>query len=128
MVAIIKGIHLLNFAGIAPIPWTVNAEIYPLWARSVCTSVATATNWLKFKIKDHIIMTVFRSFNLIIAITFLSLTNLLTRAGAFLLYCGLGALGWIIFWLFLPETSGKSLEEMETLFSGRLLVPCDKKK
>ena len=31
--------------GIAPVPWTVNAEIYPLWARAVCTSVATATNW-----------------------------------------------------------------------------------
>ena len=38
--------YLISFAaGIAPIPWTVNAEIYPLWARAVCTSLATSTNW-----------------------------------------------------------------------------------
>ena len=38
--------YLVSFAaGIAPIPWTVNAEIYPLWARAVCTSLATSTNW-----------------------------------------------------------------------------------
>ena len=54
--------------------------------------------------------------------TFLSLTSLLTRAGAFYLYCGLGLLGWVVFLLFLPETGGKSLEEMEQLFSGRLIV------
>ena len=94
-------------AGIAPIPWTVNAEIYPLWARAVCTSLATATNW---------------SCNLLIAMTFLFLTSWLTRAGAFLLYCGLALLGWVIFFLFLPETSGRSLEEMEQLFSGKLIV------
>ena len=63
-----------------------------------------------------------RTFNLIIAMTFLFLTSWLTRAGAFFLYCGLGLLGWIIFFLFLPETSGKSLEEMEQLFSGKLLM------
>ena len=38
--------YLVSFAaGIAPIPWTVNAEIYPMWARAVCTSLATSTNW-----------------------------------------------------------------------------------
>lgn len=74
-----------------------------------------------------ILASYFRSFNLIIAITFLSLTNWLTRAGAFLLYCCLGALGWVIFFLFLPETSGKSLEEMEELFSGPVVVACKKK-
>ena len=100
--------YLVSFAaGIAPIPWTVNAEIYPLWGRAVCTSLATATNW---------------SCNLLIAMTFLFLTSWLTRAGAFLLYCGLALLGWIIFFLFLPETSGRSLEEMEQLFSGKLIV------
>lgn len=63
-----------------------------------------------------------RSFNLIIAMTFLFLTNWLTRAGAFYLYCGLGLLGWVVFLLFLPETGGKSLEQMEQLFSGDLIV------
>lgn len=64
----------------------------------------------------------FRSFNLIIAMTFLTLTDLLTRAGAFFLYGALAALGAAVFYLFLPETRGRSLEEMTLLFSGPLIV------
>ena len=54
--------------------------------------------------------------------TFLTLTDLLTRAGAFFLYGALAALGTGVFYLFLPETRGRSLEEMTTLFSGPLIV------
>ena len=54
--------------------------------------------------------------------TFLYLTNWLTRAGAFYLYFLLATIGWVVFLLFLPETGGKSLEEMEQLFSGKLIV------
>ena len=64
----------------------------------------------------------FRTFNLIIAMTFLTLTDVLTRGGAFLLYAALAALGTAVFYLFLPETRGRSLEEMTRLFSGPLRV------
>jgi len=102
-------LYLISFAaGIAPIPWTVNSEIYPMWARTLCTSISTATNW---------------TFNLIVAMTFLFLTQWLTRCGAFYLYAGLALLGWVTFLLLLPETQGRSLEQMEALFSGPLLVP-----
>lgn len=101
-------LYLISFAaGIAPIPWTVNSEIYPMWARTLCTSISTATNW---------------TFNLLVAMTFLFLTQWLTRCGAFYLYAGLALLGWAVFFLLLPETQGRSLEQMEALFSGPLLV------
>lgn len=37
--------------------------------------------------------------------------------GAFLFYSGLAATGLLLFWWLLPETKGRSLEEMEVLFS-----------
>ena len=47
-------------------PWTINSEIYPLWARSTGCGAATFTNW---------------AFNLLISMSFLSLTDSLTRFG-----------------------------------------------
>lgn len=47
-------------------PWTINAEIYPLWARGTCSSLAAATAWVS---------------NLIISSAFLSLTETITTYG-----------------------------------------------
>ena len=47
-------------------PWTINSEIYPLWARSTCNSIATSTNWF---------------FNFLVSMTFLTITEILTRQG-----------------------------------------------
>lgn len=88
-------------------PWTINSEIYPLWARSTCYSSATSVNWF---------------FNLLVSLTFLTLTKILTKHGAFYLYAGLAALGWVLLFLLLPETKGKSLEEIELLLDGPMLV------
>ena len=53
--------YLFFFApGMGPMPWTINSEIYPLWARSTGNSVATSMNWM---------------FNLIVSMTFLSLAE-----------------------------------------------------
>jgi SP family myo-inositol transporter-like MFS transporter 13 len=54
------------YIGMGPMPWTINSEIYPMWARSSCNSVATSTNWM---------------FNLLISMTFLTLTKVLTKEG-----------------------------------------------
>ncbi|XP_066996828.2 proton myo-inositol cotransporter [Anabrus simplex] len=110
------GVYLLFFApGMGPMPWTINSEIYPMWARSFCSSVATSTNWI---------------FNLLVSMTFLSLTEWLTKEGAFYLYAVLALLGLIILFLILPETKGKTLEEMECLFADRLFnrVPSSSSK
>ena len=92
-------------------PWTINSEIYPLWARSVCFSISTAFNWF---------------FNLIVSLTFLTLTEVITKQGAFYLYASLAIFGWIFFLFKLPETKGKTLEQMESLFSQRFQL-CGRK-
>jgi len=97
-------LYLLTFApGVGPLPWTINSEIYPSWARSTCQSLATSTNWAS---------------NLIVSMTFLSLTEVITKQGTFYMYTGIASLGAILFYFILPETKGKSLEDMEQLFSG----------
>ena len=54
-------IYIAFFApGMGPLPWTINAEIYPTWARSTAIAIATMVNWLC---------------NLIVSMTFLTLTD-----------------------------------------------------
>ena len=100
-------LYISAFApGMGPMPWTINSEIYPLWARSTGNAFATATNW---------------TFNLVISMTFLSLTEWITRYGAFWLYGGIAFCGWVFFFVYVPETKGKSLEELEHIFSSEHL-------
>ena len=96
-------IYLLAFGcGMSPVPWTVNAEIYPMGVRSTCLGVATAINWLS---------------NLLVAATFLTLQEAGTKAGAVWLYAGVavGGAGWLAYAM--PETKGKTLEQIEALFN-----------
>ncbi|CAM9675705.1 unnamed protein product [Choristocarpus tenellus] len=96
--------YLFSFGvGMSSIPWTLNAEIYPMYARSLGTSASTSVNWVG---------------NLIISSTFLTIASnrALGRDGAFWLYSGIGALGWVWLYSCMPETKGLSLEEIELLF------------
>lgn len=98
-------LYLFFFApGMGPMPWTINAEIYPLWARGFCFSVATSFNWIC---------------NLLVSLTFLTIAKHITEQGAFSLYAAFAAIGWLYFSLNLPETRGVSLEEVEHLFAEK---------
>jgi SP family arabinose:H+ symporter-like MFS transporter len=51
--------------------------------------------------------------------TFLSLTRAFSPTGAFLLYAGMCVITFLIVWLALPETKGRSLEDIERLWLRR---------
>ena len=92
-------IYVACFAfGLGPIFWLLISEIYPLKNRGVAMSAVTVTNW---------------AMNLLVAVTFLTLVSLLGHAGTFWLY-GIVAVGaWIFLYRLVPETKGKSLEQIE---------------
>jgi hypothetical protein len=97
--------YLVSFGlGMSPIPWALNAELYPLGVRSLCVGIATATNWMS---------------NFVVSATFLSLEEALGPANTFWLYGSVAAAGFVWLYSAMPETAGKSLEEIEQLFVDR---------
>jgi len=101
--------YIASFAiSLGPIAWLIIAEIYPLKIRGRAMSLATAANW---------------GFNLLVAATFLTIVQKLGKPGAFWLYAGLTVLAAIFCWLFIPETKGHTLENIEEhLKSGKSLT------
>jgi predicted MFS family arabinose efflux permease len=92
-------IYVACFAfGLGPISWLLISEIYPLKNRGVAMSAVTVTNWAT---------------NLLVAVTFLTLVSLLGHAGTFWLYGIVAVAAWIFFYRLVPETKGRSLEQIE---------------
>lgn len=99
-------LYLAFFApGMGPMPWTVNSEIYPLWARSTGNACSAGVSW---------------TFNVLVSLTFLHMAQYLTYYGAFFLYASLAFLGFLFVYGCLPETKGRRLEEVESLFESQL--------
>ncbi|XP_034735387.1 proton myo-inositol cotransporter-like isoform X3 [Etheostoma cragini] len=99
-------LYLAFFApGMGTMPWTVNSEIYPLWARSTGNACSAGVNWI---------------FNVLVSLTFLHVAEYLTYYGAFFMYTGLAVLGILFVLGCLPETQGLQLEDIDNLFTGQL--------
>jgi sugar porter (SP) family MFS transporter len=89
---------------LGPIFWLLNAEIYPLKVRGKAAAAGTMTNWF---------------FNFLVSLTFLSLIDLLTQSGAFWFYGIIGLVTLWFCWKFVPETKGRSLEQIDSIFQRR---------
>ena len=108
-------LYLAFFApGMGPVPWTMNSEIYPTWARSFGMAASSTTNWV---------------FNLFVSLTFLSLLDAVTPALGFIVIAIMAFLGMIFIFLTVPETKGLKLEDIEELFKRPYFVTfCSKRQ
>ncbi|KAL8477218.1 hypothetical protein ACS0TY_029491 [Phlomoides rotata] len=88
--------------GISPVCWVYSSEIFPTRLRAAGASVSVAVN---------------RLMNATVSMTFLSLSSAITIGGAFYLFAGVAVVAWVFVYFCLPETKGRSLEEMEQVFS-----------
>ena len=89
--------------GLGPVFWLLIAEIYPLKIRGAAMSVASMANWAA---------------NFVVTISFLTLLSAIGGVGAFFLFGFLTLVALAYFWRKVPETKGRSLQEIE-----RDLVP-----
>ncbi|MEU0961239.1 sugar porter family MFS transporter [Micromonospora aurantiaca] len=86
---------------IGPGAWTVINEIYPGPIRGRCVAIASATHW-----GTEYLITQF----------FLSLLDALGRSGVFALFAGLCVLGFLFVRRYLPETKGRTLEQIQQMW------------
>ena len=83
---------------LAPLGWLLISEVFPLSVRGVGMSIGSLAHW---------------GFNAIIAYTFLKLVNSIGIASTFWAYCLVCVAGLVWGYFYIPETKGKSLEEIE---------------
>ncbi|CAN6563143.1 unnamed protein product [Malus baccata var. baccata] len=88
--------------GLGPVTWVYSTEIFPLNLRAQGASIGVAVN---------------RLLNATVAMSFISIYKAITIGGAFFMFAGIAVIAWLFFFFFLPETKGRTLEEMEMVFS-----------
>ena len=92
-------LYVASFAvSLGPIFWLLISEIYPLRIRGLAEGTAATTCWAA---------------NLLVSLTFLSLLQALGSSWTFWLYATLALAAWIFCYILVPETKGRSLEEIE---------------
>jgi hypothetical protein len=94
----------LDSPGEGPVPFTYSAEAYPLYIRPLGMSLATATTWF---------------FNFVLSVTWPSLLKAFKPQGAFAWYAVWNIIGFFGVLFFVPETKGKTLEELDQVFGVR---------
>lgn len=87
---------------LGPITWVLLSEIFPLAIRGRAMSLALFANW---------------AFNYLVSLTFLDLVQYFGGEGTFLLYAMISFAAFYFVHRWIPETRGKSLEEIEKSMS-----------
>ena len=98
-------LYVASFAiSLGPIFWLLISEIYPLKIRSSSEGLAAAFNW---------------GSNLLVSLTFLTLLQMIGSARTFWLYGLFAIAAWIFSYFRVPETKGRTLEEIEEFWRAR---------
>lgn len=88
--------------GLGPLVWLITSEVLPPKLRGLGGSIAAFTNFLSA---------------FVVTKTFVDLQRSLTVAGTFWFYAVVCLFGALFAWFLLPETKGKTSDEIEALFA-----------
>ncbi|MCW5962858.1 MAG: sugar porter family MFS transporter [Bryobacterales bacterium] len=84
--------------GIGPATWVVLSEIFPTRIRGRAMGIATVALWIAC---------------IVLTMTYLTLVRVAGVSGAFWIYGSICVFTFLFVWRMLPETKGKTLEEIE---------------
>ncbi|KAH8413855.1 hypothetical protein KR222_010139 [Zaprionus bogoriensis] len=99
-------VYILGFSlGFGPIPWLMMGEILPAKIRGSAASVATAFNW---------------SCTFVVTKSFQDMLDFMGAHGAFWMFGAICFIGLFFVIIYVPETQGKTLEDIERKMMGRV--------
>lgn len=87
---------------LAPVTWVLISEIFPNKVRGAATAIAVVCLWVAYFVLVFTFPILFEKF----------------KDDTFYIYSGICVLGFIFIWKKVNETKGKTLEEMEDVFTG----------
>lgn len=93
---------------LGPIFWVMIAEIFPLRSRAKAMALCTMFNWV---------------FNFLVSYFFLDAVSAIGKSGTFWMYAGCGVVAVAFFWRRIPETKGRTLEQIEREVHGSTSAP-----
>lgn len=97
-------LFIIGFScGMGPIPWLMMGELLPLRVRGFATGMCTGFNW---------------TMAFVVTKTFNDMIDLLKPYGTYWFFCIVMITSFFVVVLTLPETKGKTLEEIEAAFRG----------
>lgn len=105
VVAVCSAVSFFSI-GLGPITWVYSSEIFPMRLRAQGSSLAISVN---------------RLVSGLVSMTFLSISREITFGGMFFSLSAIMVVATVFFYYFLPETKGKSLEEIENLFEDQVI-------
>ncbi|KAK3925731.1 Facilitated trehalose transporter Tret1 [Frankliniella fusca] len=98
-------VYVVGFSvGFGPVPWLMMGEILPANIRGSAASLATAFNW---------------SCTFLVTLTFEGVMNGIGSHNGFWMFAGVCFVGLFFVIFFVPETQGKSLEDIEKKLTGQ---------
>jgi sugar porter (SP) family MFS transporter len=96
-------VYIASFAfSLGPVVWTMISEIFPSQVRGKAVAVAAAVNW---------------GAAFIVSVTFLSLIDWIGEVATFLLFAVMCVAAFVWIKAKVPETKGKSLEEIQEVWA-----------
>ena len=95
---------IISFAfSLGPVVWTVINEIFPGRIRGRAVAVCTAVNWGSAYLVSQF---------------FLSLVDGIGSSATFWLFALLSVIGWVWVYVYVPETKGQTLEQIQLIWKG----------